>query len=75
MSEQRGRAPTMPANQRIVIADDRVLHRVRQQEQDDEIERIELRQLAFAGEAESDRAETRKRRSSEGASRRSECRA
>ena len=43
-----------PANERIVIADDRVLHRVRQQQQHDEIERIELRQLAFAGEAKAD---------------------
>ena len=51
-SEQRGRADE-PANERIVIADDRVLHGVRQQEQDDEIERIELRQLPFAGEAKS----------------------
>ena len=42
------------ADERIVIADDRVLHRVRQQQQHDEIERIELRQLAFSGEAESE---------------------
>ena len=54
--EQRRRADDA-ADQRIVIADDRVLHRVRQQEQHDEIERVELRQLAFAGESESDEKE------------------
>src|ERR1044072_2125307 len=51
--EERGGAYE-PANQRIVIADDRVLNSVRQQEQNDESERIELRQLAFAREAKSD---------------------
>jgi len=42
------------ADERIVVADDGVLHRVRQQEQDDEVERIDLRQLALAGEPQSD---------------------
>ena len=45
------------ANERIVIADDRVLHRVGEQEQHDEIERVELRQLALAGEPEPDEQE------------------
>ena len=64
ISEQRRRADD-PANERIVIADDRVLHRVRQQQQHDEIERIELRQLAFAGEAKSDQEKGVDDRSSE----------
>ena len=43
-----------PAGQRGVPADHRVLHRVRDHEDDDEIERRHLPQLAFAREAEKD---------------------
>ena len=41
-----------PSGDRVVVADDRVLHRVRQREQHDEVERVELRQLAFAEDAQ-----------------------
>ena len=41
----------MPLLKRVV-ADNRVLHRVRQHQQDDQIERVELRQLALAADAE-----------------------
>jgi len=51
--QQRRRADDAP-EQRIVIADDRVLHRVREQQQHDEVERVELRQLAFPRDAQSD---------------------
>ena len=51
--EQQRAAADDPADERVVVADDRVLHRVREQEQHDEVERIELRQLAFAGESKS----------------------
>ena len=42
------------AGDAVVVADDRVLHRVRQRQQDDQIERIELRQLPLAGEPQPD---------------------
>jgi len=54
VQQEEGARPYEPANQRIVIADDRVLDGVGQQQQDDEVERIELRQLAFAREAKPD---------------------
>ena len=54
--EQRGCADD-PAEERVVVADDRVLHRVREQEQDDEIEGVELSHLALPGEAEADEEE------------------
>jgi len=42
------------AEQRVVVADDRVLDDVRDQEQDDEVERRQLRQLALAGQVDED---------------------
>ena len=49
--QQRDRADR-PAGHRVVIADDRVLHGVRKRQQHDEIEWIELRQLAFPEHAQ-----------------------
>jgi len=49
--EQR-RRPGDPADERVVVADDRVLHRVGEKEQHDEVERVELRQFALARQAE-----------------------
>ncbi len=46
-TEQRDRAD-QSTRDAGVVADDRVLHRVREREQDDKIEGIELRQLALA---------------------------
>jgi hypothetical protein len=40
------------AGHRIVVADDGVLHRVREREQHDQIERIQLRELALAEQSE-----------------------
>ena len=40
------------AGQRVVVADDRVLHGVRQEQQHDEIERVELAEFAFAEQAQ-----------------------
>jgi len=36
------------------VADNRVLHRVRQREQHDQVERVQLRQFAFAGQPQAD---------------------
>jgi len=41
--DQQRRGPRDAADERIVIADDRVLHRVGQQQEHDEVERVELR--------------------------------
>jgi len=49
VDQQQRRRSDDAARERIVVPDDRVLHRVRQQEQDDEIKRVYLRQLAFPG--------------------------
>ena len=49
--EQRRRADDS-AGHAVVVADDGVLHRVRQGEQHDQIQRVQLRQLAFTGDAE-----------------------
>ena len=50
VDRQQRRGADQPAGDRVVLADDRVLHRVRNRQQHDEIERIELRQLALPGE-------------------------
>src|SRR3954454_9389763 len=44
-----------PADQRVVRSDHRVLYDVRQQQDDDEVEGVELRQVTFADEAEQHR--------------------
>ena len=54
--EKRHRTDTC-AGDRVVLADDAVLHRVRDGEQHDEVERAQLRELALAGEAEGDHEE------------------
>jgi len=54
--EQR-RRPGDPADERVVVADDRVLHRVGEEEQHDEVERVELRQFALARQAEANQQE------------------
>jgi hypothetical protein len=43
-----------PAGQREVVADDRVLDDVRQQEQDDEVERVQLCELPLPREVQQD---------------------
>ena len=43
--------------QRVVVPDDGVLQRVRQEQQDDEIERVELAKLALSGKPKSDQEE------------------
>ncbi|HEX4054644.1 MAG TPA: hypothetical protein VHX86_10305 [Tepidisphaeraceae bacterium] len=49
--------PEESAGDGVVVADDGVLHRIRQGQQDDQVERIELRQLAFPGQPEADEQE------------------
>src|SRR5262249_22241025 len=51
--EKRRRA-NHPAGDGVVVADDRVLNGVRQRQEHDEVKRVELRQLALAGEPQSD---------------------
>ena len=51
--QQRCRAH-QAAGDRIVVSDDRVLNRIGKSEQNDQIERIELRQFAFAGDSQAD---------------------
>ena len=51
--EENGR-PEEAADEGRLVADDRVLDDVRQQEEDDEVERRELRELPFARDAEQD---------------------
>src|SRR5438105_4793875 len=51
--EQDGRAE-QSAEQRVVVPDDRVLHDVRQQEQDDEVERAHLRELPLTCDPKQD---------------------
>ena len=51
--QQRGGAD-QAAGDAVVFADDRVLYRVRQREQYDQVERVELRQFALAGEPQAD---------------------
>ena len=55
---EQGRGAEQPARDRVVVADDGVLHRVREREQHDQVEGIELRQLALAGEPEAEHQET-----------------
>src|SRR6266446_6003859 len=43
-----------PAREREVVADDRVLDDVRQQQQNDEVERVQLRDRALPGEVQED---------------------
>jgi len=52
--EKEHRRPEKSPDHRVVVADDRVLDRVRQQEKDDEIEWIELRELTLPGEPKTD---------------------
>ena len=47
-------APMRPPDQAVVVADDRVLHGVGDRQQHDEVERVQLRQFALAGEPEAD---------------------
>ncbi len=54
--EERHRADPR-AGDRVVVADDAVLHGVRDRQQDDEVERAELRELALAREAKRDHQE------------------
>jgi len=54
VDDEQHRRADHAADERIVIADDRVLHGVRQQEQHDEIERVELRQFALARQPQPD---------------------
>ena len=54
VDEQQRRRPDDPAGHRVVVADDRVLDGVRQSQQNDQVERVELRQLALAGQPETD---------------------
>src|SRR5437588_7873379 len=49
--EQRDRAD-QPARDAVVAADNRVLHRVRQRQKDDEVEGVELRKLSLAEDAQ-----------------------
>jgi hypothetical protein len=43
-----------PAEQRVVVPDDRVLDDVREEQEDDEVEGVQLRELALAGEVDQD---------------------
>ena len=43
-----------PAEQRVVVADDRVLDDVREEQEDDEVEGGQLRELALAGQVDED---------------------
>src|SRR5439155_1581799 len=54
---EQGRRAEQPAGDRVVVTDDGVLHRVREGEQHDQVEGIELRQLPLAREAEADHQE------------------
>src|SRR5207247_3251123 len=54
---EQGRGAEQPAGDRVVVADDGVLHGVREREQHDQVEGIELRQLPLAGEPEADHQE------------------
>ena len=54
VDRQERRGAEDATRHRIVVADDRVLHRVRERQQDDEIERVQLRELALAGETQPD---------------------
>ena len=54
VDQQQRRGADDAARHAVVVADDGVLHRVRQREQDDQIKRIELRQLALSRQAQSD---------------------
>jgi hypothetical protein len=47
--QERGRANDAPADG-IIVTDDRVLHRVRQRQENHEVKRIELGQLPLAGD-------------------------
>src|SRR5947209_17476922 len=49
--QQRGAEDS--TRDRVVVADDRVLQRVREHEEHDEVERIELPELALPGDAQS----------------------
>ena len=51
---QQRRGADDAAGDAVVFADDRVLHGVGQREQHDQVERVELRQFAFAREAQAD---------------------
>ena len=51
--EQRAGADDA-ARHAVVVSDDRVLHGVRDREEHDQIERIELRQLSLAGQPQPD---------------------
>ncbi|OLE22319.1 MAG: hypothetical protein AUG49_19385 [Catenulispora sp. 13_1_20CM_3_70_7] len=48
--EDQHRRSVDPAGQRVVVADDRVLHDVRQQQHHRQIQGVELRQLPFPGQ-------------------------
>jgi|SRR5215475_9221448 len=52
VDQQQEAAADQTARERIVIADDRVLHGIREQQQNDEVEGVQLGELAFAGQAQ-----------------------
>lgn len=54
VDHQQRRRPDETAGDADVIPDDRVLDRVRQRQQHDEVERIELRELPLAGQPQAD---------------------
>ena len=54
VQQQEGCRPENSTGKRVVLADDGILNRVREEQQYDEIERIQLRQLTLAREAKAD---------------------
>jgi len=51
---EEGGGADEPADERVVVPDDGVLHRVREHQEDDQVERVQLRELPLAREAEPD---------------------
>ena len=52
VDEQQGSGADQATGDAVIVTDDGILHRIRKGQQNDEVERIKLDQLAFSGESE-----------------------
>src|SRR5260370_37849637 len=57
VGDEQGSCADDPTQDTVVFADDGVLHRIRERQQDDQVKWIELDELALSGEPETDHQE------------------